>query len=177
MVVACGGDPPEKELQQAEAAIAEAVDVSAEQYAADELNAARQAMANARAAVTARDFRLALNHALDARDRARTAVSLAVSAAATAKSNADMAIGEAVTAIDGAKAKLTAAETAKAAARSVAGHRETITHAETRLQEARTAWAKGDYSTATTAAKEASAGIRSVSEEIDALLPTTRRRR
>ena len=173
----CGGEPPEKELQQADAAIAAAVTSGAERYAAEELKAAREAVQRGRDAVTARDYRLALNHALDARDRAQTAMAETSGAIANARSAADMAIGSAVAAVGSATAKLAALEAARTAPRSLAAPREAITHAEARVQEARTAFEKGDFDAAVTAAKDAAGDIEGVSAEIDDLTAALRKRR
>lgn len=177
VVAGCGGDPPEKELQQADAAIAAAVTGGAERYAADELKAAREAVQRARDAVAARDYRLALNHALDARDRAQTAIAETSGAIATARNAADMAIGTAVAAVGGATAKLTTLEAARTPARTLTTPREAVSHAEARVQEARTAFEKGDFDAAAAAAKDATSEIERVSAEIDELMPAARKRR
>ena len=64
---ACGGDPPDKEMQQAQGAIDAARAAGAAVYATEELAAAQLALTRAEEAVSARDYRLALNHALDSR--------------------------------------------------------------------------------------------------------------
>ena len=69
---ACG-DPPDKELQQARSAIESARGAGAEVYARDEFGAAETALKSATEAVDQRDYRLALNRALDARERAQNA--------------------------------------------------------------------------------------------------------
>ncbi len=176
-VVACADDPPEKEIQQADAAIATAQTAGADRYAADELSAARQAVQRARDAVAARDYRLALNHALDGRDRAQTATAQTATAVAVARGTADAAISAAVTAVTAAASRLSAVEAAHASPRAIAGPRSAVTHAEMRVQEARTAWAKGDFATAESAANDAAAGVAAVSSELDGLLPAVRRRR
>jgi hypothetical protein len=70
---ACGGDPPDKEIKQAQAAIEAARGAGAGQYAKTEYAAAQDALKRATDAVADRDYRLALNHALDARERAEAA--------------------------------------------------------------------------------------------------------
>src|SRR4029077_14429983 len=59
---ACGGDPPDKEMQQAQSAIDAARTGGADQYARDEFTAAQDALKRAQEAVTERDYRLALNN-------------------------------------------------------------------------------------------------------------------
>ena len=57
---ACGDDPPDKEMQAAQAAIDAARAAGADQYSHDELVASQEALAHAKDAVTQRDYRLAL---------------------------------------------------------------------------------------------------------------------
>src|SRR5262249_57570335 len=70
MGAACG-DPPDKEIQQAQGAIDTARAAGADQYATAEYTAAQEALKRANDAVEQRDYRLALNYALDARERAQ----------------------------------------------------------------------------------------------------------
>ena len=71
--VACSA-PPEKEIQQAKVAIEAAKTAGAEQYAREEFAAAKEALTRADEAVTERDYRLALSHALDSREIGRAHV-------------------------------------------------------------------------------------------------------
>src|SRR3954468_9202775 len=88
---ACG-DPPEKEMQQAQGAIDTARAAGADQYARDEFAAAEEALKKARDAVQERDYRQALNSALDARERAQTAAKESVNHKATARADAERAL-------------------------------------------------------------------------------------
>ena len=101
-VLGCAA-PPQKEMDQAEGAIATARAAGAAQYASEEFSAAETALQRSHAAATERDFRQALNHALDARERAQTAAREAADKKALARGHAERAI--------------TAAELALAAAR------------------------------------------------------------
>ena len=176
-LIGCGGQPPDKEIQQAEAAIAAAETAQAGAYARTELNAAKDALANAREAVGGRDYRLALNHALDSRERAQNAAVQASAALAAARSSADSAISTAVTTLNEATSKIKAADASHVSPRTLAGPRAGIADAETRLQEARTAWEKGDFAAATAAAAAASEHLSAMAEDFDALVPSARRRR
>ena len=64
VAISCA-EPPHKEMDQAQGAIDAARAAGAEQYAAAEFTAATKALAQSNEAVTARDYRLALNYALD----------------------------------------------------------------------------------------------------------------
>jgi hypothetical protein len=173
--IACGGDPPEREMQQAEVAIAAAVAAGADMYATDELKAAQAALANGRAAVTARDYRLALNHALDSRERAQNAATQASAALAAARSTADAAIGAATTTLGAVKTRLGAVESA--GARNVTALKASVADVESELQKARTAWEAKDFPTASSAAAAATQRLAGLSGEIDELTPASRRRR
>src|SRR6266542_3392423 len=73
LVLSCGDDPPNKEIDQAQSALDAARAAGAGDYAHDEYAAAEKALSNAREAVVQRDYRLALTNALDSRERANTA--------------------------------------------------------------------------------------------------------
>src|SRR5438552_16737193 len=89
---ACG-DPPDKEMQQAQGAIDAARAAGADQYAHDEFAAAQDALKRSHEAVDQRDYRQALNTALDARERAQTAAHESVNTKAIARAHATKAIG------------------------------------------------------------------------------------
>src|SRR5581483_9749899 len=65
---ACADDPPTKEMNQAQGAIDAARAAGAEQYAPEDFKAAVAALQRSHEAVTQRDYRQALNDALDARE-------------------------------------------------------------------------------------------------------------
>src|SRR6185436_8216588 len=85
LTVACGDNPPQIEMQQAQSAIDAARTAGADEYAHDELAAAEGALVRARTAVEERDYRLALNNSLDSRERAQTAGAQAASQKAAAR--------------------------------------------------------------------------------------------
>ena len=147
---ACGDDPPSKEILQAQQAIDSARTAGADRYATDEFTAARAALTRARAAVVARDYRQALNDAIDARNRAQTASKDAGNTKAAAKVAVDRALHDAALAIIDARARLRTAEAGRRPRRLLAALRREIADAETAVQEARTAFEKGDYAEAGT---------------------------
>jgi hypothetical protein len=112
-VLAAGcGDPPDKELHQAQGAIDAARAAGADKYAADELKAAQDALDHANTAVGDRDYRLALNYALDSRERAQNAAKMAADQKAATRSEAERLLAEVTSEIAITSAKLQAAETA-----------------------------------------------------------------
>lgn len=178
ITVGCGGDPPEKEMQQAQGALDAAHAVGADTYAAEEFKAAQLALANAREAVTQRDYRLALDRALDSRERAQNAAREAADGKAAARVEADHALTAAQTQLDGAEARLKAAEAGRVPARLLEGPRRTIDTARTAVQEARSTFEKGDYMDVPSKAKAATASLPGASEALARVAaPPARRKR
>ena len=145
MAGAACGDPPDKEMQQAQGAIDAARAAGADQYATAEFTAAEDALKRSRDAVDQRDYRQALNNALDARERAQAAAKESVNSKAIARADATKAIAESDAALHDSRAKLKAAETARVAVRTVSNGRKAIDAGESAVQEARTAFEKEDY--------------------------------
>ena len=178
LLTASCGDPPDKELQQARSAIESARAASAEVYARDEFSAAETALKSATEAVDQRDYRLALNRALDARERAQNAEKEAASRKAAARTEASRAVAAAGRALDEARARLKTAEGAHVAARVITPARRSIADNEVAVQEARTAFGQGDFSHATEAAGTATTQLRGLAKELEsAAAPASRRRR
>ena len=178
LTIGCGGEPPEKEMQQAQGALDAARAAGADVYATDEYGAAQTALTHAREAVTQRDYRLALDRALDSRERAQNAAKMAADGKATARTDADRALTAAQAEFDAVDAKLHAAEAAKVPARALAAPTRTIDTARTALQEARAAFDAGTYNGIADRAKAATASLPAASETIAAAsVPQPRRRR
>jgi len=177
LISACG-DPPDKELQQARSAIESARGAGAEVYARDEFSAAESALKGANEAVDQRDYRLALNRALDARERAQNAEKEAVSRKAAARTEASRAVAAAGRALDEARSRLKTAEGARVPARVVAPARRSIADDEVAVQEARTAFGQGDFAHATEVAGAATTQLRAVAKDLEsATAPAPRRRK
>jgi hypothetical protein len=156
--VACGA-PPDREIQQAQEAVEIARAEGAEQYAREEFDAARNALARAREAVELRDYRLALNHAIDSRDRAQIAAKQAAAAELAARLEADRALEKLSSAVVAAREALKTATAARAPAKLLAAARGTLDHADKRVQEARTAFERGDYGGAVKMSSETLASV------------------
>lgn len=174
--LACGGDPPDKEILQAETAIAAAQAADASAYAADEFKAAQLALANARQAVTDRDYRLALNHALDSRERAQNATVEAAAALTSIRAGATTTIDHAAAALTAATARVNAAEAMRAPARTVGAIRATLASVDANVQKARAALETKDFVTAKAAANAADEELAAIAGDLDALPPSTSRR-
>ena len=173
---ACG-DPPDKEMQEAQRAIDSARTAGAEQYAQDEFAAAIDALKRSHDAVAQRDYRQALNTALDARERAQTAAKDAASRKTTARTDATRALADADAGLHEARAKLGAAEAARAPARILSGGRRSIDSSESAVQKARTAFEMGDYLGAMATARGVPGQLNAATHDLDAAASAGGRRR
>jgi hypothetical protein len=171
------GDPPDKELQQARDAIESARGAGADLYASEEFNAAETALKNATDAVDQRDYRLALNRALDARERAQNAAKEAVTRKAQVRADASRALALAGRALADARAKLKSAEAARAPAKVLTPARRAIADADLAVQEARTVFVQGAYAKAIEDANAETTLLHSVARDLEsAASPSPRRR-
>ena len=177
LIGAACGDPPDKEIQQAQGAIDAARAAGADQYATAEFTAAQEALKRANDAVEQRDYRLALNHALDARERAQNAAKEAADRKTTARSEAERALLDAMTALNDAHTKLRAAETARAPVKVVVTARRVITDSEDTVQKARAAFDGGDYLTAKTTMAGTTERLKATAHDLEVATPTANRRR
>jgi chitodextrinase len=166
LIVAACGTPPDKELHEAQAAIDAARTAGADRFATEEFTAAQTALAKANDAVAQRDYRLALNNALDARERAQTAAKEAAGHLAAAKREADIAMKDGDAALHDAHAKLKAAETARVPAATLNDARTSIAAADTALQEARTLAERGDFQGAKDRALKTTTTLRRISLDL-----------
>jgi chromosome segregation ATPase len=177
VTTACGDDPPEREIQQAQGAIDAARAAGANDYAHDEFAAAEGALKRAREAVDERDYRLALNNALDSRERAQNAAKEAADQKTTARDEAKRTLAATSAALEQTKAKLKAAETARASARTLSEARRSVADCDKALQEARTAFDQGNYRDVTNAMNGSTARLAAAARDLDAAAAQAPRRR
>jgi Domain of unknown function (DUF4398) len=144
LIVACS-EPPNKELHQAQGAIDAARAAGAAIYAPEELKGAVDALTRAQDAVGQRDYRLALNNALDSRERAQAAAKRAADERAAARSDAERLLADTTAAISVASVRLRAAEDADTPAQGTATLRAAIETARNATEAAGNALAKEDY--------------------------------
>jgi hypothetical protein len=176
--VACGGEPPENERQQAQGAIDAARAAGAEQYAREELAAAQEALTHSTEAVAQRDYRLALNHALDSRERAQNAAKMAADGKAMARVDADRAISGATELLKSLRPAMANAEGSRGSAKTLSVHRAAFVAAERQVQEARTAYEQQDYPRATSIARAATEPLTAILKDLQSPpAPPARRRR
>jgi hypothetical protein len=166
-------EPPSKEMNQAQGAIDAARAAGADRFAAAEFEAATDALTRSEEAVAAGDYRLALNHAIDSRERAQNAAKLAVEGRADARGQAERAISEVATLISRTQAQLKSS----AAARAVRGAQATVANAEKMLQDARSALKTEEYAAVTKALNGTAAELQATLAQIDAAVTPGRPRR
>jgi len=90
---ACG-EPPNKEMDQAQGAIDAARAAGADRYATSEYKLATDALASANTAVTQGDYRLALNHALESLEQAQNAARVAADTRARLRGTVERQMAE-----------------------------------------------------------------------------------
>jgi len=166
LVSGCG-EPPDKELHQAQGAIAAARAAGAERYAADEYKAAIDALARADTAVAERDYRLALNNALDARERAQNAAREAADRKAAARGRAERLLAETTTALAAATARIEAAHAAQLPRKSLTAASDGVVAVQRALQEAGAALGREDYQEAQRILEPQIAAARAIVLQVD----------
>lgn len=178
LVTGCG-EPPSKEMNQAQGAIEAAIAAGAETYAPNELAAAVEALRRSEQAVAERDYRTALSYAIDSREQATAAAKAAVTARARARGDVERQLAEASALLDEARERLGDADVAKLPRRTLQDARSSLDAAEKSLQEARTALNGDDYGAASKAVERATDRIHKTNEAIDQALEklAPRRRR
>jgi hypothetical protein len=156
-------EPPNKEINQAQGAIDAARAAGAEKFATTEYTAAVDALKRSEDAVAAGDYRQALSHAIDSRDRAQNAAKMAVEGRLEARGQAERAISEVATLLNRAQEELKTVT-----GRPLRGPRETIAAADKALQEARTALKTENYAGVAAALDGVAAKVQAALNEIDA---------
>jgi hypothetical protein len=171
-------------MDQAEGAITAARAAGAAQYASDEFAAAETALRRSHEAVEQRDYRQALNHALDARERAQTSAREAADKKALARGRAERAVTAAELALAPAQQRLNAPAPAAAGRRNLTARATAIKAlqlaaktADAHLQEARAKMQAQDFDAALQAATPVPDQIREAIAAFDEALtagPATR---
>lgn len=142
-------EPPQKEIDQAQSALDAARTAGGEQYATAEFTAAASSLDKARAAVEQRDYRQALNYALDSRQRATDAAKLAADGKARARREVEALYGQVATRANHLQTALRTAETGGVPAKSLKPGQTALGDARASLQKASAAISAGNYPDAT----------------------------
>jgi len=163
--------PPTAEMDRAQGAIDAARAAGAEQYASGEYSAATSALASANEAVAARDYRLALNYALESHEHAQNAAREAADTKARMRAEVERAIADITALVADGQARTAAAGRAGSARRLLTPATDALAAASASLQKAGEAVAAGDY----LAANAALEGVKEATEKALAALDASAR--
>ncbi|NOT27129.1 MAG: DUF4398 domain-containing protein [Acidobacteria bacterium] len=173
LVSACA-EPPSKEMDQAQGAIDAARAAGADRYATTEYSAATDALNKANEAVAVRDYRLALNYALESREYAQNAARAGAETQAKVRAGVERSTTEISALMATARARLMTAREARVAARLLTEPTASVTAAEAALQKSGEAVAAGDYLAATEALMGVRDTLTAAIGAIDAAVSTRR---
>ena len=132
-------------MDQAQGAIDAARAAGADRYAATEFTAATDALKRSQDAVTQRDYRLALNEALDSREHAQNAAREAADTKAQVRGEVEREMAEIAALMAQANTRLTAAPRSRIPARTIEAQRHELAALEDRVQKVGEAVQVGDY--------------------------------
>jgi hypothetical protein len=138
-------EPPNKEMDQAQGALDAAKAAGAEQYAADEYQAAVDALRRSQEAVAQSDYRLALNHALDSRERAQNAARQAADGKAQVRAEVERTMAEISGLIVQANARLESARKARVSRRLLVEPAQSVATVSEEVQKAGEVIKAGNY--------------------------------
>lgn len=176
LVVAACASPPNKEIDQAQGAIDAARAAGAERFAGTEFTAAATSLQQARDAVAQRDYRLALNYALESREHAQNAARDAAETRIRLRDEFQKTMADLTLQLAAATARLKT--TQGRMARATAGElQQTLAGISGDLQEAGTALKTEDYASMQPVLQALRGRITDVLADIDrAGSPSARRR-
>lgn len=157
--------PPQKEIDQAQTALDAAKAAGAEKYATDEYNAAAGSLQKSHDAVDQRDYRQALNYAIDSRQRSQEAAKLAAEGKVRARQAASQLVTDVGTRYSQARMHLQAIDPS-GTSKDLRLPRGMLMEAESSLQDARTAIRSGNYDKVT----ELLTYVRGIVDQADKLL-------
>ena len=150
LVTACG-DPPNKEMDQAQGAIDAARAAGADRYASTEYTAATEALKRAQDAVAQRDYRQALNEALDSREHAQNAAREAADTKAQVRGEVERDMAQIAALIAEANSRFAAATRTRVPRRVLDAQRKELAAVDQSVQKAGAAMRADDYLAARTA--------------------------
>jgi Domain of unknown function (DUF4398) len=175
-IAACS-EPPQKELDQAQAAIDAAKAAGADQYAPEEYTGATTTLQKAHASVDQRDYRAALNYAIDARQRAAEAGKDAATGKAKARRTAEQLVADCSARLNQLDTGIKAAAGARVAPRELRHVKTTLADAQNALQEARSSMDAGNYAEVVSELTEVRRKLNGAIAATDALRQRPPRRR
>jgi hypothetical protein len=164
-------------MDQAQGAIDAARSAGAELYAPVQYAAATDALKQANDAVAARDYRLALNLALESRENAQLAAGEAADTYARVRGDVERSLAEIGPLTEHVRTQLAAARKARVPARTLRPLTEALTRGEADLQKAGEAVKNEDYLGAQPLLQGAKAQIEKTLAELDAAIVAQSQRR
>jgi len=167
LLAACA-EPPTTEMDRAQGAIDAARAAGAEQYAPTEYSAATGALKNAYDAVAARDYRLALNFALQSHEYAQNAARETANTKARTRADVERAVTDITALVADGQARIAAAARARVPRARLTRATDVLAAARTSLQKAGEAVAAGDYLAANAALAGVKEGTEQALAEVDA---------
>jgi hypothetical protein len=162
LVATSCASPPHKEIDQAQGAIDAARAAGAERFAATEYAAALDALKLANDAVAGRDYRLALNYALESSEQAQNAARSAADTRAKLRGDIERSVAETKALLAQARARLDGPAGAQVPRRVRRNAGQTLIQVDGQLQKAVAALQAEDYTGAQrvlTGAKERIQGV------------------
>jgi hypothetical protein len=171
LLSACA-EPPNKEMDQAQGAIDAARAAGADEYANEQLTAAVTALKQSRDAVTQRDYRSALNYALESRDRAQNAAKQASEQRATVRGQVERALADLNALLARADRRVTLAESNRAPRRTITATKNVLAPARAAVQKASAAVVRGEYAAAQRDLEGVQARVTAAIAEIEAATPS-----
>ncbi len=168
LVITACGDPPNKEMDQAQGAIDAARAAGADRYAATEYSAATDALKRAQDAVAQRDYRQALNEALDSREHAQNAAREAADTKAQVRGEVERDMAQIAALIAEANTRLAAATRARVSGRVLDRPRRELATVDESVQKAGAAMKADDYLAARTALQGVKERIQQAVRALDA---------
>jgi hypothetical protein len=178
LVSACA-EPPHKEMDQAQGAIDAARAAGADQYAATEFAAATDTLKQANDAAALRDYRMALNKALESREHAQNAAREGAETRARVRGEVERTMAEIAGLLAQANTRLAEAERARVPRQTLRAASQTLAQVNAAVQKAGESLTADDY----LAAQPVLTGVKEQTEEaiaaLDAALKaqSSRRRR
>jgi hypothetical protein len=177
-VVAACAEPPNKEIAQAQGAIEAARAAGADKYAVDEYKAATTAMSQANEAVAQRDYRLALNHALESREHAQNAARDGAETQGRIRAEVERAMAEVAGLLAQANLRLAAAEKARVSRVALREAQQLLAQVNDDVQKASEERANNDFMAAQAALESVKRRIQDAIATLDtATIAQSQRRR
>ena len=167
LTTACG-EPPGKEMNQAQGAIDAARAAGADKYAATEYGAAVESLKRSELAATERDFRLALNNALESREHAQNAAREAADTKARLRGSAERSMAEIAPILAEANTRIQAAQRARIPAPVLRQLQNELAAVNGAVQKTGAAIAADDYVSVGALLDGAQSRIEKVLAELDA---------